>query len=243
VPEALHRPAALQTPRTLRPARRRDPPNRLTTHNSFSATCRVGVGGRAVRGLGGGPLHPATCPPIRAGRAGARPTTRRPGRGPRATGTGQRRCAQAPCGVRRRPTRTQGSPSSRPTARHICAPLQASGAAVRQPQAASRQLPARPFGGPAHNRGRGWGAACPLRCRLDPAPSRPGRWPASRAAASRPPRSRVAALMSARSACGRALTAPGTRRPGETRSPRAGEELGRPAGQGGGDADRRGRVG
>src|SRR6266511_5234595 len=37
MPEALHRPPAIQTPRTLRSARRRTPPSRLTTHNSFSA--------------------------------------------------------------------------------------------------------------------------------------------------------------------------------------------------------------
>src|SRR6266540_1697064 len=36
MPEALHRPPAIQTPRTLRSARRRTPPSRLTTHNSFS---------------------------------------------------------------------------------------------------------------------------------------------------------------------------------------------------------------
>jgi hypothetical protein len=33
----------------------------------------VGIGGRACGAGSRGPLHPATCPPIRAGRAGATP--------------------------------------------------------------------------------------------------------------------------------------------------------------------------
>jgi hypothetical protein len=41
------------------------------------ATSRAQIDGRAARGFAG-PLHPATCPSIWAGRADARPTTHRP---------------------------------------------------------------------------------------------------------------------------------------------------------------------